>query len=49
MEKEFRVLPEAVRLHFRAMVIEIVSLYLDLHGSLIGTLSGHCPVHQLAP
>ena len=49
MGKEVHVLPGAVTLHSRAMAIEMVVFVFGSVGSLVGTLSGHCPMHQLAP
>jgi len=48
MGKEVHVLPGAVTLRFRAMAIEVVVLVYGSVGSLVGTLSGLCPVHQSA-
>ena len=49
MGKEVYVLPRAITLYSRVMVIEVVVFVFEFVGSLVGTLSGHCPVHQLAP
>jgi len=48
MGKEVRVLLGAVTLHSRAIAIEMVVFVFGFVGSLVGTLSGLCPVHQLA-
>jgi len=38
----------AITLRSRAMAIEVVVFVFEFVGSLVGTLSGHCPVYQLA-
>ena len=48
MGKEVHVLPGDVTLRSRAMAIEVVVFVYGSVGSLVGTLSRHCPVHQLA-
>ena len=46
--KEVHVLAGPVTLRSRAIVIEVVVFVIGSVRSLVGTLSGHCPVHQLA-
>jgi len=45
MGEEVHVLLKAITLHSRAMSIEI-AVFVWIGG---GTLSGHCPVHNLTP
>ena len=47
MGKEVHVLPGAVTLRSKAMTIKVVVFVFGSVRSLVGTLSGHCPVHQL--
>ena len=49
MGKEVHVLPGAVILRSRVMAIEVVVFMFGSVGLLVGTLSGHYSVHQLAP
>ena len=48
MGKEVRVLLGTVTLRFRAKAIEVVVIVFGYVGSLVGILSGYCPIHQLA-
>ena len=48
MGKEVDVQPKVVTLSYRAMAIEVVVFVFGSVGSLVGTLSGHYPVLQLA-
>jgi len=48
MSKEVYVWPGAVTFHSRAMAIEMIVFVFGSVGLLVGTLSGYCPVHQLA-
>jgi len=47
MGKEVHVLPRAITLRSRAMAIELVVFVYGSVKSLVGTLNGLCPVHQL--
>ena len=46
--KKVHVLPGGVTLRSRAMAIEVVVFVFGSVSSLVDTLGGHCPVHQLA-
>ena len=48
MGKEVHVLLGTVTLRSRVMATEVVVFVYGSVGSLVGTLSGFCPVHQLA-
>ena len=48
MQKEVHVLPGPVTLGSRALTKEVVVFVYGSVGSLVDTLSGLCPVHQLA-
>ena len=49
MGKEVHVFFRAITLCSRFMVIEIVVFAFGSVESLVGTLSRHCPIHQLTP
>jgi len=49
MGQEVHVLLETVTLHSRAIVIEVVVFMFGSMWVVVGTLSGHCLIHQLTP